>query len=96
LTLGSTLGYGGGTLIFCALLAIVAVAHYRTKISRTGLFWAAFILTRPLGAVIGDLLDKPTSHGGLEISRYLASAILIVLIVLSIVFFSPKAAKKSH
>ena len=56
------LGYGGAALVFCALLALVAVAYYWTRISRTTLFWAAFILTRPLGAVVGDFLDKPVDH----------------------------------
>lgn len=78
------LGYTGGALVFCALLAAIAIAHYRTRISRTGLFWAAFILTRPLGAVVGDFLDKPISHGGLALSRYSASGTLFVFILLSI------------
>lgn len=90
------LGYTGGALVFGALLALIAVLHFRTKISRTGLFWAAFILTRPLGAVVGDFLDKPISHGGLEFSRYTASAILFALIIVSIMIFSPKAAKQGH
>jgi uncharacterized membrane-anchored protein len=63
------LGYGGGAMVFSAMLAILAVAYYRTTISRTTLFWAAFILTRPLGAVVGDFLDKPISQGGLESPR---------------------------
>lgn len=90
------LGYTGGALVFCGLLALIALAHYRTRISRTGLFWGAFILTRPLGAVVGDFLDKPISHGGLALSRYTASATLLVLILLSIMVFSPKAAKQGH
>ena len=67
-------GYSGSALIFGGLLALVAAAYYWTAISRTILFWAAFILTRPLGAVVGDFLDKPTDHGGLGLSRYWASA----------------------
>ena len=90
------LGYTGGALVFCALLAAIALAHYRTKISRTGLFWAAFILTRPLGAVVGDFLDKPVSHGGLALSRFTASGTLLILILSAIVIFSPKAAKQGH
>ena len=90
------LGYGGGALVFGAMLAIVAAAYYRTKISHTVLFWAAFILTRPLGAVVGDFLDKPISHGGLELSRYSASATLIVLIVACIFVFSHKPARRGH
>jgi uncharacterized membrane-anchored protein len=75
------LGYEGGAVVFAAGLAIVALAYFYTKISPTLLFWAAFILTRPLGATLGDLLDKPHDHGGLEISRYVASAILAAIIV---------------
>jgi uncharacterized membrane-anchored protein len=78
------------------LLAGVAAAYYRTKISHTVLFWAAFILTRPLGAVVGDFLDKPISQGGLDLSRYSASATLLVVIVACIFFFSHKPAKYGH
>jgi uncharacterized membrane-anchored protein len=63
------LGYIGGAIVFGAMLAVISVAYYRTNISHTVLFWAAFILTRPLGAVVGDFLDKPISKGGLELSR---------------------------
>ncbi len=63
------LGYGGGAIVFGTMLAVIAAAYYRVKISHTVLFWAAFILTRPLGAVVGDLLDKPIMNGGLAISR---------------------------
>jgi uncharacterized membrane-anchored protein len=90
------LGYGGGAILFGAMLAIIVVAYFRTSISRTALFWAAFILTRPLGAVVGDFLDKPIGKGGLELSRYSASAALLGLIVLSIFFFSHQPAKHSH
>jgi uncharacterized membrane-anchored protein len=90
------LGYEGGALVFGALLAVIAVAYYRTKISHTVLFWAAFILTRPLGAVVGDFLDKPVIKGGLALSRYSASATLVLLIVLCIVIFSHKPAKVAH
>ena len=75
------LGYDGGALVFGALLAVVAAAYYWTAISRTALFWAAFILTRPLGAVLGDFLDKPRSAGGLALSRYTASAVLLAFII---------------
>jgi uncharacterized membrane-anchored protein len=75
------LGYEGGALVFGAGLAIVAIAHYWTNISRVGLFWAAFILTRPLGATVGDFLDKPANHGGLALSRPIASAVIAVFIV---------------
>lgn len=90
------LGYEGGALLFGAMLALIAVAYYRTNISRTVLFWAAFILTRPLGAVVGDFLDKPISKGGLDLSRYSASATLLALIVLFIFAFSHKPAKQTH
>jgi uncharacterized membrane-anchored protein len=75
------LGYRGGALVFAIGLAIVAALYYRTAISRTGLFWAAFVLTRPLGATVGDFLDKPLDHGGLALSRYTASMALTVLII---------------
>lgn len=90
------IGYGSGAIIFGTLLAIVAAAYYWTKISHTALFWAAFILTRPLGAVVGDLLDKPATQGGLALSRYSASAALLVLIVSCILSFSHKPAKRAH
>jgi uncharacterized membrane-anchored protein len=90
------LGYGGAALIFGAMLAIVAAAYFWTKISHTVLFWAAFILTRPLGAVVGDFLDKPRDDGGLELSRYTASAVLAILIALCIVLFAHRPAKRAH
>ena len=90
------LGYRGGALVFSALLALVVAAYYRTKISHTVLFWAAFILTRPLGAVVGDYLDKPVSAGGLALSRYSASAMLLVFIVGCILIFRQRAAKQEH
>ncbi len=90
------LGYSGGAIVFSTMLAIVAAAYYRTSLSHTLLFWAAFILTRPLGAVVGDFLDKPISKGGLELSRYSASAVLFVLIVSCVLIFSQKAAKQGH
>jgi len=90
------LGYSGGAIVFSAMLAIVAIAYYRTTLSQTTLFWAAFILTRPLGAVVGDFLDKPISAGGLELSRYSASAALLMLMASCIFIFSQKAAKQGH
>lgn len=90
------LGYGGGALIFSGLLAVVALGYYRTRISHTILFWAAFILTRPLGAVVGDFLDKPVSSGGLELSRYAATTTLLVLIVACILIFPHRPASKGH
>ena len=90
------LGYVGGALVFSALLAVVALLYFLTKVSRTTLFWAAFILTRPLGAVVGDFLDKPASHGGLELSRYSASAALIALVVLLVFAIPQKPAMRAH
>jgi uncharacterized membrane-anchored protein len=83
------LGYDGGALVFCAGLAALAAFYYWSGISRVFLFWAAFILTRPLGATLGDFLDKPTSHGGLALSRPLASGVILALIVM-LVFVLPQ------
>ncbi len=85
------LGYEGGALVFAAALAAVAAAYFYTGASRTLLFWAAFILTRPLGATVGDLLDKPVADGGLALGRFSASAVLTVLIVACILFFPQRA-----
>jgi len=90
------LGYGGSALVFTVLLGVVVAAYYWTKISRTMLFWAAFILTRPLGAVVGDLLDKPLSDGGLALSRYSASVALFAFMLTCILFFKQRAAEKAH
>jgi uncharacterized membrane-anchored protein len=83
------LGYRGGALLFTGLLAGVVALYSQTKISRTVLFWAAFILTRPLGAVVGDFLDKPVASGGLALSRYTASGVLFFFIAICI-FWSSK------
>lgn len=90
------LGYTGGALVFGALLALVAAAYCWTTVSRTLLFWAAFILTRPLGAVVGDFLDKPLAAGGLALSRYWASAALFVFMGACIFLFNQRAAKAAH
>lgn len=90
------LGYGGGTILFSALLALVAAGYYWTSLSRTTLFWLAFILTRPLGAVVGDFLDKPTHDGGLALNRFSASATLLVFILACIFIFPQRAAKQGH
>jgi uncharacterized membrane-anchored protein len=90
------LGYDGAAIIFGgALLALVA-AYYWTKISRTLLFWAAFILTRPLGAVVGDFLDKPHEAGGLELSRYAATGALLAFIAVCVFLFEHKPAERHH
>ena len=90
------LGYGGGALVFGAMLAMLVVAYYRTQISRTVLFWAAFILTRPLGATVGDFLDKPLQDGGLALSRYIASGVLLAVILFFILAFSHRPARHTH
>jgi uncharacterized membrane-anchored protein len=90
------LGYLGGASVFVILLAVVAALYFWKRVSRTLLFWAAFILTRPLGAVLGDFLDKPIAHGGLALSRYAASGVLMAFIIGCILFFTHRAAKKSH
>lgn len=96
-TAGSAgLGFRGGAVIFSILLLFVAAAYYRTNISRTALFWAAFILTRPLGAVVGDLLDKPHEAGGLALSRFLASGVLLGIMAICIWRFPQKSAGECH
>ncbi len=87
------LGYTGGALVFGAALAIVAVLYFYTTLSRTVLFWAAFILTRPLGATVGDFLDKPLNQGGLALSRFEASAVLAVLITVGILLIPQVAGR---
>jgi uncharacterized membrane-anchored protein len=86
-------GYLGSAVIFGGLLALIAGTYMWTKVSRTALFWAAFILTRPLGAVVGDFLDKPLASGGLDLSRYAASAVLMAFIIALIFIFRPRAAE---
>ena len=78
------LGYVGGALVFGAGLAVLAALYFLTNASRVFLFWAAFILTRPLGATVGDFLDKPLDHGGLALSRPMASLVMAIAIVLLI------------
>ena len=85
------LGYEGGALEFGAGLAALAAAYFWTGISRVLLFWAAFILTRPLGATVGDFIDKPLDHGGLALSRPLASAIVAALMILCILVLPQRA-----
>jgi uncharacterized membrane-anchored protein len=87
------LGYDGGALVFGAALAAVAAAYFWTKISRVALFWVAFILTRPLGATVGDFFDKPAAQGGLNVSRPLASAIIAVFIVICILVLPQRAGR---
>ena len=90
------MGYLGAAAVFGGLLLLTALLYYFTSISRAILFWAAFILTRPLGAVVGDFLDKPMHQGGLALSRYTASLALLVVIVALILIFPQKPASKAH
>jgi uncharacterized membrane-anchored protein len=90
------MGYLGSAAVFGGLLALVAAAYFFTRLSRTLLFWAAFVLTRPLGAVLGDFLDKPVAHGGLALSRYTASVVLAAFIVGCILLLPQRAAQRAH
>lgn len=87
------IGYRGGALIFTAGLAVVAALYFWTRVSRVTLFWAAFILTRPLGATVGDFLDKPLDHGGLALSRPLASAVIAVFMVVCLLLIPQRAGQ---
>jgi uncharacterized membrane-anchored protein len=88
------LGYLGGALLFGAALAVIAALYFWTRASRVALFWAAFILTRPLGATLGDFLDKPLSEGGLALSRPLATAVMGAAIVLCVWFIPQRAGTR--
>ena len=90
------MGYAGAAAVFGGLLLLTALLYYFTSISRVILFWAAFILTRPLGAVVGDFLDKPPAQGGLALSRYTASLALLVAIIALILIFPQKPASTTH
>jgi len=86
------LGFAGSTVLFGGLLLLVAGAYFLTSVSRTVLFWIAFVLTRPLGAVAGDLLDKPIGSGGMALSRYTASAVLLGFMVICLLVFKQRPA----
>ena len=90
------LGYEGSALLFGVLLAIVAAAYFWSSISHTALFWVAFVLTRPLGAVVGDFLDKPLAKGGLALSRYSASLALLLFIIACIAIFPQRSSATAH
>jgi uncharacterized membrane-anchored protein len=90
------MGYVGAAAVFGGLLLLIDLLYYFTSLSHVGLFWAAFILTRPLGAVVGDFLDKPIAKGGLDLSRYTASIVLLMVIVALILIFPQKSASKAH
>ena len=87
------LGYEGGAMVFGAGLAVIAGLYFWTKVSRVALFWAAFILTRPLGATVGDFLDKPVSDGGLALSRPLASAVIAIFMIACLALFRQRAGR---
>jgi uncharacterized membrane-anchored protein len=87
------LGYDGGALLFAAGLAVLAGLYFWTSLSRVFLFWAAFILTRPLGATVGDFLDKPRSDGGMALSRPIASAVIAVFIIACLLFLPQRAGQ---
>jgi uncharacterized membrane-anchored protein len=87
------LGYGGGALVFGAALVVVAALYFLSEISRVTLFWAAFILTRPLGATVGDFLDKPHRDGGLALSRPVASAVIAAFIILCLLILPQRAGR---
>jgi len=87
------LGYEGGALVFAAGLAVLAAAYFWTHVSRVFLFWAAFILSRPLGATVGDFLDKPVSDGGLALSRPIASAVIAGFIIACLVVLPQRAGQ---
>ncbi|WP_075792252.1 COG4705 family protein [Massilia putida] len=86
-------GYGGGAALFGAGLLVVVALYFWTRTSRTALFWAAFILTRPLGATVGDYLDKPVANGGLALSRYTASGTLVVCMLLLVILLPQRAER---
>lgn len=90
------LGYEGAALVFGGSLTLIALAYFRTRISHTVLFWAAFILTRPLGAVVGDFLDKPIDHGGLALSRFGATAALLASIAILLALSKHRPAQSHH
>ncbi len=90
------MGYVGAAGVFGGLLLVTALLYYFTGLSRVILFWVAFILTRPLGAVVGDFLDKPIAQGGLALGRYTASLALLVVVVALILIFRQKPASKAH
>ena len=90
---GWGLGYSGGAVAFGAGLFVLALLYFTTKTSRVALFWAAFILTRPLGATVGDFLDKPLDKGGLALSRPIASAVLAIVIVALILILPQRAGR---
>lgn len=91
-----SLGYLGSALIFGGLLLVVLLVHFTGKVNRSVLFWAAFVLTRPLGAVVGDFLDKPVVKGGLALSRHSAFMALLVMMIALLLLTKQRAAREAH
>ena len=89
-------GYLGGAVVFAIPLLILAALYFWTKVSRVALFWAAFILTRPLGATVGDFLDKPLDKGGLDLSRPISTVVLAALIIACLMLFTQRASERAH
>jgi uncharacterized membrane-anchored protein len=89
------LGYEGGAIVFAIALGVVAVLYFKTRISRALLFWAAFVLTRPLGATLGDLLDKPRADGGLALDRFVASAVIGAIIIAFVALLPQRAERRN-
>jgi uncharacterized membrane-anchored protein len=87
------LGYEGGALVFGAGLVVTAALYFWTDVSRVALFWTAFILTRPLGATLGDFLDKPLDHGGLALSRPIASLVIAAIMIACILMLPQRAGR---
>jgi uncharacterized membrane-anchored protein len=90
------LGYLGSIGVFGGALAVLAVLYFATSVSRTALFWAAFVLTRPLGAVVGDFFDKPAEDGGLEMNRFVASGLLLAFMIVLMLVFRQRPAEETH
>ena len=90
------LGYLGSIVVFGGTLAVLAALYVYSSVSRTALFWGAFVLTRPLGAVVGDFFDKPVEDGGLDMNRFLASGLLLAVIVVLMLVFRQKPAAQAH
>jgi uncharacterized membrane-anchored protein len=90
------LGYLGSIVVFGGALVVLAALYVYSSVSRTALFWGAFVLTRPLGAVVGDFFDKPVEEGGLDMNRFLASGLLLAVMVILIVVFRQKPAAQAH
>jgi len=91
----SGLGFEGGALVFGGVLAIIAALYFFTNISHVALFWAAFVLTRPLGATLGDILTKPLNHGGLNLSRFSSSYVIAAFMILLIVLFTGRSEQEA-